>query len=222
MSPFRSRFGHYQRLNRRDIECLPPGKRRQRKLGPLGGNVSRSGGKRKASSDAPERMRKRKKTFDSGRFSDRLDPSLSQGGQFVDTSTTTSDRYVGFAVTQSEADHVQVSVHPHHFFSDGYTGSLALTSPHKDAEQPDHTATQEDLYSDYNLHENGTPQEEIFEKYPHEMFADMFDIPLEHGLVVQYGHGESFALNQDQHRLAEGFIPHLGYLPERLAELFSI
>ena len=51
---------------------------------------------------------------------------------------------------QSEADHVLrvVPSHPlHHFFSDGLTGSPALTSPHKNAEQPDQAATQEDQYS---------------------------------------------------------------------------
>ena len=172
-------------------------------------------------------MRKKQKTSDSRRFSDRLDPSLSQGEQFAATSTTTSSGYVGFGshqeVTQSEADHVQVPVHPHHFFSDGPTCSLALTSPHKDAEQQVQAATQEDLYSSYNLHGSRAPQEESFEKYHSEMFADMFDISripgLDHGLVVQHGHCESFALNQGQHRLAESFTQHLGYPPERSVEI---
>lgn len=63
--------------------------RQWRKWGPFGGDVSRSGRrKRKASYDASEKSRKIIKTFDSNRCSDYLDPSLSH---FVATSTSTSD-----------------------------------------------------------------------------------------------------------------------------------
>lgn len=208
--------------------------RHRQKGGLIGGDISRSeGGKRKVLHDAPEKTRKIQKCSSSGYL------EILQGEHFTAASTSTSDaRYVGFGspqeVIQAEAedDSYLVPIHPlHHssFLSDGLTGSPALTSPQENYEQLDQAlaATQEDQQS---LHENFALQ--FFDEYPRERFSDMFDIPciptwqprrnLDHDLVFQQGHGESFALHQDRHDLAERFSTHFECLPERLAEICSI
>ena len=205
-------------------------RRRRRKWGPFGGDVSESEslrGKRKASYDAPEKTRKIRKN------SNYLE--VSQCEQFGATSTTPSDtRCVGFGssqeVTQSEADDIayMVPVHPlHHFPSDGFTGFPARGN----SGLPDQAVTQQSLLHSY---ESLTPQEGNFDEYlnPRERLANMFDAPciptwrpthnLDYGFVIRHGHGEGFGLHQDQHGHAEGFTTHLEHLPERLAYISSI
>ena len=189
-------------------------RRRRRKWGPFGGDFSVSEslrGKRKASYDAPETTRKIRKN------SNYLE--VSQCEQFRATSTTTSDTRPLLEVTQSEAEdqRYMVPVHSyHHFSSDGQTGFPALEI----FEQPDQAGLQ--AVTQRLSQESLTPQESQIEEYPipRQNFDDVYDSPR----IWQPWRDldRDRRLFQQGYASGENFTPHLGYPPERLAEISSI